>query len=94
MENRVLVDGLRPKYGEKDWVHCTLQIKVDELQKWLDDHKQHASQYGFMFVDIIKSKNKENVLYGSYYIKDKPQEVTARQHMPDRVELDENGLPF
>lgn len=94
MDNRVLVNGLRPKYGEKDFVHCTLQIKVDELQQWLNDHKQHASQYGFMFVDIIKSKNKEGVLYGSYFIKEKPEEVKAKDHMPDRVEVNEDGLPF
>jgi len=84
MDNRVLVDGLRPKYGEKDWIHCTLQIKVEELQKWLNDYKKHASQYGFMFVDILKSKSKEGVLYGSYFIKDKPEQVTSSQHMPDR----------
>lgn len=91
MNNAEFVNSIIPKESPLDFVVCKLNIKVDELEHFLQSKKEFAkSNNGFIVVDVLRSKKDPSKVYSKYseWVPKKP--VTNAQHMPDR----EDDMPF
>lgn len=91
MNNAEFVNSIIPKESPLDFVVCKLNIKVEELQHFLDTKKTFAKDNnGFIVVDILRSKKDPSKVYSKYSEWTPKKAVTNAQHMPDR----EDDMPF
>ncbi len=94
MDNN-FVDGIVPKKGNKDFVVCNLNFKVNEFAQYLIAKKQWAEDNnGWLTVQILRTKNDPDK-YWAKFSDFKPQkQVSSAEHSPDREVAVTDDLPF
>lgn len=74
---KILVDGLGfkdPINGAPDFVLGTISLKIKKLLEWTEQNKEYESERGWMFIDVLRSRNGEPYLSLNTY---KPNHDTA-----------------
>ena len=80
------------KKGKFDFIVSSVSIRAEEMSEWLKANKKLADENnGWLNFDILRSQKNPDKHYAKTFKKvQAKQEVTAREHMPDR----EADLPF
>ena len=92
-KERIFVNGLYVYKNQVDWKPFTLSVKVDEVIKSLQDLKGKAKD-GFVKIDIMQKYDDNTKFFTQLNTYQPKPEVTSAQHSPNRVAVNDSGLPF
>jgi hypothetical protein len=81
MTEKIFVNGLFPKEGRQEWIKCSINVKVEELAKFLIDQKDRANRNNGWLSIEIKEGRKGWYAELNTFEKDK---ISASDQAPDR----------
>lgn len=94
MNDTIFVDGLGVYQNDRDFVVCDISIEPKKLIAFLQANKEHMSEKGYFRISVLKSKNKEGVIYAKLdtWKPTEKAENTGVQY-PD-AEINPEDIPF
>jgi hypothetical protein len=93
MNDTIFVDGLGVYQNDKDFVVCDISIEPKKLIAFLQANKEHMSEKGYFRISVLKSKNKEGVIYAKLDTW-KPTEKVADSQENTDDSIDPSSIPF
>lgn len=88
MNDTIFVDGLGVYQNDKDFVVCDISIEPKKLIAFLQANKEHMSEKGYFRISVLKSKNKEGVIYAKLDTW-KPKESTGIDYPENTISPDD-----